>query len=214
MGPKLFAYIDKKGRPLVVTLLQLLFGCLAFINLDTSGGGNIFNWLLALSGLSSFFIFGSIAISHIRFRAAWTLQGHSVNELPFKAAFGVWGSYVCVIMNFLCLAAQFYVALYPVGGPNLDPTIFFQDYLAGPFLLFLYAGWKGWSWFRYPSHRPLYIKTKDIDIYTGMREGQLDLISRPGVPEDQRRASLHALQEEHKKRGAMGWAKAVTLSVF
>ena len=28
-------------------------------------------WLLALSGLSSFFIFGSIAIAHIRFRKAW-----------------------------------------------------------------------------------------------------------------------------------------------
>lgn len=70
MGPKVFAYVDKKGRPLVVTGLQLLFGCLAFINLAPSGG-NIFNWLLALSGLSSFFIFGSIAIAHIRFRLAW-----------------------------------------------------------------------------------------------------------------------------------------------
>jgi amino acid transporter len=71
MGPKLFAYVDRKGRPVTVVILQLLFGCLAFLNLDQSGGGNIFNWLLALSGLSSFFIFGSIAIAHIRFRSAW-----------------------------------------------------------------------------------------------------------------------------------------------
>jgi amino acid transporter len=71
MGPKIFSYVDRKGRPLTVVILQLLFGCLAFINLDLSGGGNIFNWLLSLSGLSSFFIFGSIAVSHIRFRSAW-----------------------------------------------------------------------------------------------------------------------------------------------
>jgi yeast amino acid transporter len=71
MGPKLFAYVDRKGRPVSVVVLQLLFGCLAFINLDKDGGGNIFNWLLSLSGLSSFFIFGSIAIAHVRFRAAW-----------------------------------------------------------------------------------------------------------------------------------------------
>jgi yeast amino acid transporter len=71
MGPKIFAYVDKKGRPLTVTILQVLFGCLAFINLDKEGGGNIFNWLLALSGLSSFFIFGSVAVAHIRFRMAW-----------------------------------------------------------------------------------------------------------------------------------------------
>lgn len=210
MGPKIFAYVDKKGRPLVVTLLQLLFGCLAFINLAPSGG-NVFNWLLALSGLSSFFIFGSIAISHIRFRSAWKFNGHSVDELPFRAAFGVYGSYVCAVMNLICLIAQFYVALYPVGGPNLNPTIFFQDYLAGPFLLFLYFGWKIYSWFFVPEHRPLYVKIKDIDIYTGMREGQM-AISGPDVPEDQRRASIAATHEP--KRTPLGWAKAAVQSVF
>jgi len=214
MGPKLFAYVDKKGRPLVVTVLQLLFGCLAFINLDKNGGGNIFNWLLALSGLSSFFIFGSIALAHIRFRSAWKLQGHSVDELPFKASLGIYGSYVCMVMNILCLIAQFYVAIWPVGGPNADPTIFFQDYLAGPFLVVLYIGWKAWSWFKVKEHRPLYVKIKDIDIYTGMREGQRDLISGPGVSAEQRRESILELQEEEKKQGAAGWAKAVVRSVF
>lgn len=231
MGPKIFAYVDKKGRPLVVTLLQLLFGCLAFINLAPNGG-TIFNWLLALSGLSSFFIFGSIAIAHIRFRyvllksseivlsklmffrQAWKLNGHTTEELPFKAAFGVWGSYICAIMNFVCLTAQFYVALYPVGGPNLDPTIFFQSYLAGPFLIILYIGWKAYSWFARPEQRPLYVKIKDIDIYTGMREGQRNLISGPGVTDEQRRGSITELQDEKKKKGVGGWAKAAVQSVF
>jgi amino acid transporter len=70
MGPKLFAYVDKKGRPVTVVLLQLLFGCLAFINLAPDGGV-IFTWLLSLSGLSILFIYGSIAMAHIRFRQAW-----------------------------------------------------------------------------------------------------------------------------------------------
>ncbi|KAI1629104.1 amino-acid permease [Exophiala viscosa] len=214
MGPKIFAYVDKKGRPMVVILLQLLFGCLAFINLDKSGGGNIFNWLLALSGLSSFFIYGSIAIAHIRFRSAWKLNGHSVDELPFKAAFGIWGSYVCAVMNFLCLSAQFYVALWPVGGPNLNATVFFQDYLAGPFLLILYIGWKAWSWFMHPEQRPLYVKIKDIDIYTGMREGQLNFISGDHITGDQRRESIMEMQDEQKKKGAMGYAVAAFHSVF
>jgi len=213
MGPKIFAYVDKKGRPLVVTLLQLLFGCLAFINLAPSGG-NIFNWLLALSGLSSFFIFGSIAVAHIRFRSAWKYQGHSVDELPFKAAFGIWGSYICAFMNLLCLIAQFYVALWPVGGPNLDPTTFFQAYLAGPFLLILYLGWKAYSWVKRPEERPLYVKIKDIDIYTGMREGQMDLISGPHISEDARRASIIELQDEKKKKTPAAWAKAAVQSVF
>jgi amino acid transporter len=213
MGPKLFAYVDKKGRPLAVTLLQLLFGCLAFINLDQSGGGNIFNWLLSLSGLSSFFIFGSIAVAHIRFRHAWKLNGHSTDELPFRAAFGIWGSYVCAIMNFLCLAAQFYVALWPVGGPNLNAIDFFQAYLAGPFIVFLYAIWKIYSWFIVPEHRPLYVKIKDIDIYTGMREEQLGISGAQADP-DYRRQSIMQIQGELKKDGPVGYAKAFVKSIF
>ena len=70
MAPKIMAYVDKKGRPLTTVLLQLLFGCLAFINL-ADNGGDIFTWLLSLSGLSLFFVYGSIALAHIRFRQAW-----------------------------------------------------------------------------------------------------------------------------------------------
>jgi amino acid transporter len=198
MGPKIFAYIDKKGRPLTVVVLQVLFGCLAFINL-AENGGDIFSWLLSLSGLSIFFVYGSIAISHIRFRQAWKLNGHVLAELPYQAAFGVYGSYVCAFICFLCLIAQFYVALYPVGGPYLDPTIFFQSYLAGPFLIVLYLIWKIYSWFKVPAHRPLYIKIKDIDIYTGMRESQ-SRVSGPGVSDETRRASISSWEERKKNR--------------
>ncbi|KUJ18626.1 uncharacterized protein LY89DRAFT_581992 [Mollisia scopiformis] len=213
MGPPQFAYVDKKGRPVVVVILQVLFGCLAFINLDTSGGGNVFTWLLSLSGLSSFFIFGSIAVAHIRFRQAWKLNGHSTDELPFRAAFGIWGSYVCAVMNFLCLAAQFYVALYPVGGPNLSATIFFQDYLAGPFIVFLYIIWKTYSWFKVPAHRPLYVKISDIDIYTGMREEQRGISGLNADPE-YRRQSIAQFQSEKVKRGPLAWIKAFVLAIF
>lgn len=70
MGPRFLAYVDKKGRPLSVVVLQLLFGCLAFINL-ADNGGDIFDWLLSLSGLSILFIYGSTCLAHIRFRHAW-----------------------------------------------------------------------------------------------------------------------------------------------
>lgn len=131
-----------------------------------------------------------------------------MDELPFRAAFGVWGSWVCLVINVLCLIAQFYVALYPVGGPYLNPTIFFQDYLAGPFLVVLYLIWKVYSWFARPEHRPLFVRTKDIDIYTGMREGQRTLISGQEIPEDQRRASIAEMNEETKKKGIKDWALA------
>lgn len=117
-------------------------------------------------------------------------------------------------MNFICLAAQFYTALYPLGDTYLQVETWFQDYLAGPFLLVLYIGWKAYSWFKVPEHRPMYVKIKDIDIYSGMRETQVDLISGPGVTTEQRRESIMELQEEKKKHGAMDYIKATVRSVF
>lgn len=231
MAPKLLAYVDKKGRPIPVVVISLLFGCLAFINLDRSGGGNIFNWLLALAGLSTLFVFGSIALAHIRFRLAWydvsfsmlrlfadseprKHNGHSLDELPFRAFFGVWGSYVCIFVNFIALVAQFYVALYPVGGPYLVAETFVQDYLAGFILLGLYIIWKVYSWFVYPSHRRMWIAIKDIDIYTGMRRDQAELVSGPGVNEEQSRRSIAEFQEARHKQGLKGWAVSIFRSIF
>lgn len=112
MAPKFLAYVDKKGRPVPTIVLQLLFGLLAFINEASETGGVIFGWLLALSGIANFFVYGSICVAHIRFRMAWKAKGHSIAELPYRAMFGVAGSYVGVLLNFMCLAAQFYVALW------------------------------------------------------------------------------------------------------
>ncbi|KAI5276389.1 AAT family amino acid transporter [Aureobasidium subglaciale] len=200
MAPKILAYVDKKGRPLNVIILQVLFGCLAFINLAPNGG-DIFGWLLALSGLSILFIYGGIGLAHVRFRAAWKLNGHTLDELPYKASAGVWGSYFVMLITVLALLAQFYVALYPIGGPNLNASAWFQSYLAGPLLVFLYFLWKVYSWFKRPADRPLWIKTSDIDIYTGMRE-----IER--LSDDER------MLGEKQNKGPMGYAKKVYNSLF
>ena len=45
----------------------------------------------------------------IRFRRAWQVQGHSVEELPFRALGGVYGSWFGVILVVLVLIAQFYI---------------------------------------------------------------------------------------------------------
>ncbi|KAF2096623.1 putative amino acid transporter [Rhizodiscina lignyota] len=194
MAPKLFAYVDKHGRPLPVVILQLLFGLLAFIN-EANVGSQVFNWLLALSGLSNFFIWGSICVAHIRFRRAWAVQGRDLKQIPYKAFFGVWGSTVGAALNFICLIAQFYIAVWPIGGSpggTAEAQDFFEAFLAAPVILGLYLGWKLYSGFsRDPkvNHRGwrMYWRAEEIDLDTGMREGvllELDDI------EDERRGSV------------------------
>jgi amino acid transporter len=111
MAPRFFAHVDKAGRPIWCVVLQLVFGLLAFIG-ESGESATAFTWLLSLSGLAYFFVWGSICASHIRFRAGWKAQGHSLDELPFKAQFGVAGSYVGVFLVVICLVATFYVSLY------------------------------------------------------------------------------------------------------
>jgi amino acid transporter len=111
MAPKFLAYVDKHGRPVPTVILQLIFGLLAFAN-ESNNGSVLFTWLLALSGLANFFVWGSICLAHIRFRGAWKRAGHSTDELPYRASFGVWGSWLGILLNFVCLMAQIYVALF------------------------------------------------------------------------------------------------------
>lgn len=137
-----------------------------------------------------------------------------MDELAYRAKFGVYGSYVCLLINVIALMGQFYVALYPIGGPNLNASNFFQLYLAGPLFIFLYLCWKIYSWFKRPADRPLYIKLKDIDIYTGMRDTQT-MISGHDVPPETRRASIQEMQAElGQRKGLKGHAMSVVRSIF
>ncbi|KAI0393215.1 amino acid permease/ SLC12A domain-containing protein [Xylariaceae sp. FL0594] len=160
-APKVFTYVDKSGRPLFSVIALLAFGALAYIDLASSGAV-VFTWLQALSGLAALFTWGSICLAHIRFRRAWAHHGHTLDEIPFKAVGGIWGSYLGLILIFLVLAAQFYVAVSPIGAPGTAES-FFQAYLALPVILVFWLG--GYIW-----KREGWLRTSQIDVDTGRRE--------------------------------------------
>jgi len=170
-APGIFSYVDKAGRPLFSTAIILAFGGLGYITL-AADGGTVFDWLLALSGLAALFTWGSICLAHIRFRSAWKYQGHTVEEIPFRAVFGVYGSWVGFILVILVLIAQFYTALYPLGNDGKIGTAegFFKSYLAAPVVLFFWAC--GYAW-----KRQGWIRTSEIDIDTGRRPVNWDVIN-------------------------------------
>ncbi|KIM23647.1 hypothetical protein M408DRAFT_252628 [Serendipita vermifera MAFF 305830] len=184
-APKIFAYVDKSGRPLWAVVFVLAFGPLAYVNLAQDSADEVFAWLLALSGLSTLFTWGSIMLCHIRFRKAWKVQGHSVEELPFRAMFGVWGSWIGLILVFLVLLAQGYIAIWPIDGMSSDSATvaenFFKVYLALPVVIACYV--IGYVWKRTTPQR-----AHEIDLDTGrkswytveqMREYRAELAAQP-----------------------------------
>lgn len=168
-APGLFAYVDRAGRPLFSTVALCLMGCLAYIGLSENGV-TIFDWLLAISGMAALFTWGSICFAHIRFRAAWSHQGRSLDDIPFKSTFGVIGSWIGLIIVIVVLILQFYVALFPPDASNpghnlADAESFFKAYLAAFVILgFWLAGviCKG--------RRFSMLKLSEIDLDTGRRE--------------------------------------------
>ena len=169
--PKIFGYIDKKGRPLVGIFTALLFGLLGFLA-ASSKQAEVFSWLMALSGLSSIFTWMSICLVHIRFRNALKAKGRSTDELVFKSMSGVWGSWWGVILNVVILMFEIFTGLFPnfKDFHNVDVVHFFKINLNFFCLLFMFAAyviWKGRS-------GGYYIKLEDIDIDEGRREDNIE----------------------------------------
>ncbi|KAL2827420.1 amino acid permease/ SLC12A domain-containing protein [Aspergillus cavernicola] len=168
-APKFFTYIDRSGRPLWSVLVIILFGVLGYVNVDASGE-EVFAWLQALSGLAALFTWGSICLAHIRFRKAWAHQGHTLDEIPFHAVGGIYGSYLGLFLVVIVLIAQFFVAIAPPGGGINDAEGFFKTYLALPVVLFFWI--VGFAW-----KRQGWLRTEQIDVDSGRREIDWDFVN-------------------------------------
>lgn len=165
-APRFLAYIDRKGRPIFAIILASALGLLCFLAASPQQT-NVFLWMMAISGLSSIFTWGSVCLAHIRFRHAWKLQGHSLDELAFRSQAGIGGSWVGFIFNCLVLIAQFWVGIAPVGFESMSSGAlvknFFSVYLAAPVVILSYV-----------CHKILYrtkiVRPKDMDLATGRRD--------------------------------------------
>ncbi|CAH0056207.1 unnamed protein product [Clonostachys solani] len=179
MAPRFLAYVDSKGRPLWCILIQLAFGLLAFIG-ESGKSGDVFGWLLALTGLAYLLVWGTVCLAHIRMRAAFKVQGISTELIPFKSPYGVIGSYIGIFLSLIALLATFYNALYPTLGATPNAQDFFQAYLAAPVTIVLYVGWKvGTRDWR------MYVPLDQMDLQTG-----LNLLDEPEPVEKKTWASL------------------------
>ena len=176
-APKILAYVDRQGRPLVAILAASTVGFLAYIS-DVPGQDQIFDWLLAISGLSTIFTWGSTCLAHIRLRQAWAHNNRSLSDIAFKAQFGVLGSYIGLTFNCLVLFTQTWVAISPIIlDPEAEPASpserargYFLSCLALPVVLVFFVGHKLW-------YRTSIIRVEDMDIDTGRRDfGRIGII--------------------------------------
>jgi amino acid transporter len=169
--PKIFAYIDQEGRPLVGILVAAIIGLLGFL-VASAHQGTVFTWLFSLCSISSFFTWMSICIAHIRFRLALKQQGRSTEELGYTATMGIYGSILGVIVMGLVIIGEVWISIFPMGSPA-DVETFFQNCLSIPLMIVVFLSYRLLT---RKSFKRLWTPLNEIDLDTGKRYPDVDLL--------------------------------------
>lgn len=182
LAPKIFAYVDRAGRPLFGFALCAFFGLLSFVAASPKQG-EVLAWLLSLAGLSALFTWFSICVSHIRFRMAMAYNKRSIEDLPYLSQSGFWGSVYSAILLVVVLGLQFWVSLFPLGEkPNA--AAFFQNYVGAVVVVVFYLGHK-----LYARNLRLVNPISELDIDSDRRDVDIDKLKQEIIEEKEFLAS-------------------------
>ena len=97
----------------------------------------IYDYLLEMSGMMGMFGWLGIAICAWRFRKAFLHQGHTIDELKYKAKFYPYGPILCMIFCVFVILGTGIDALI-----DWDPIWALQLYLPLPVFIILYVVYK------------------------------------------------------------------------
>lgn len=116
-APRFLGWTNSRGVPVWAILLTNAVGSISMMNVST-GAAEAYGYIVTLSGVSTFLVWGSISFIHIRFRRAMTTQKRSLSELPYKAMLYPWVAYFGLFANILLAFVQGWTTLSPFNSTN------------------------------------------------------------------------------------------------
>lgn len=170
-APRFLGYTDKRGVPVYAIVFTNLCGALSMMNVST-GASKAYSYIVNLSGVSTFLVWGAISFIHIRFRSAWKAQGHSIDELPFKSLWYPWNAYFGLAANVFLALVQGWSTLAPFdAGPFVDA------YILLPLFPIIYFGYK------FINKTKLW-NIHEVDLQSGRRRDLDDAVKKQANPAD------------------------------
>lgn len=143
-------------------------------------------------GISGFLQWATIYWMHIRFRKGLKAQGIDHKTLPFHDMLAPWSQYVGLVVIFLILAAEFYLAIFPFDAkPSAEN--FFATYIAAPLFVFDYFAYKWW-------YKTKIVRPEDMDFSEAFIFDEL---------ERRQKAEQAAQPKEQQAMGLAGAARRV-----
>ncbi|EKU95840.1 hypothetical protein HMPREF9233_00627 [Actinobaculum massiliense ACS-171-V-Col2] len=136
-APRIFATTTRRGIPMPALLATTAVGAIGFLA-SLLGSGQAYTWLVNASGLAGFITWVSIAWCHLKFRRAYLVQGHRVEDLPFRSAFYPFGPILALVMCLVVILGQNFEAI--IGNGNFASLL--SSYIGLPLFFALWIGHK------------------------------------------------------------------------
>ncbi|KZF25112.1 hypothetical protein L228DRAFT_207871 [Xylona heveae TC161] len=183
-APRFLGRTDARGVPVYAIIFTNLFGALSMMNVST-GASKAYGYIISLSGVSTFLVWGSISFIHIRFRRAWAKQGRNVQDLPFISMGYPVIAYFGLAANIFLALVQGWTTLSPFDAGN-----FVDAYILLPLFPIIYFAYK--FFFRTRFQRLL-----EIDLDTGRRK-DVDLSESDEGGDSAQGGDFESLGGKHK----------------
>lgn len=164
LAPKFLAWTNRRGVPVAALVTFNLLGLISLMNVSV-GASNAYSYIVNLSGVGVFIVWGTISYTHLRFRKAWKIQGHSPQELPYKSFVYPWISIISLGANIFLALIQGWTTFSPFSAGD-----FVDAYVLLPAAIILYLGF---AWLKSGTLKP--VDLAEVDL----KEGQ-----RPDLDED------------------------------
>ncbi|AKV56165.1 gamma-aminobutyrate permease [Bifidobacterium actinocoloniiforme DSM 22766] len=149
-APKIFAHTTKHGIPMAALIATV---CMSLATFTTSiFGQSFYLWLVTATGLTGFIAWIGIALSHLRFRRAFKLQGHDVSELKYHSRLYPLGPLLAMALCLIVIAGQDIPSMASLNWSHMAMT-----YFSVVLVLVLYLGYK------FINHTKI-VKLKDMDV--------------------------------------------------
>ncbi len=136
-APQLLTRLSRHQVPMNALVATTLVGLAGFIT-SLVGDGRAYELLLTVSALAGFITWAGISWCHWRFRAAFKAQGHSLDELPYRARFFPAGAVLALVACLAIIAGQAYEPV--VSGASLSEILL--PYVGVPVFFALWWGHK------------------------------------------------------------------------
>ena len=134
-APRRMGRVNKRGIPMNALIFTGIVAGLAL--LTSILGPQVYLYLVAASGLTGFIAWIGIAVSHYRFRRAYKLQGHSLDDLKYKAKWFPIGPILALVLCILVIVGQDLASF-----AKWDIQAILVTYMSIPLFLFCYFFYK------------------------------------------------------------------------